>query len=117
MTRIDVSYDYYYNTFNCGSGEIIPQEKFDRYIEMAWRELIPLCTSDCTEEQESVVKQAVCLIAEEMYVRTLSGGAEREEIDGYSVTYAQKLPLSRVICDIAVRMLGNTGILYAGVEQ
>lgn len=117
MRRIEIPFEYYYNTFCRGDGGIIPKESFARFVEMAWRELIPLCSSDCTAETENDVKQAVCLIAEEIYSRSMRGGTVREDIDGYSVTYSEPLPLARVICAAAVKMLGKSGMLYAGVEE
>lgn len=116
MKRIDIPYEYYYTEFCRGGGGIIPKDSFVKFIEMAWRELIPLCTSDCGAEFEDSVRQAVCLIAEELFSRSSRGEAVREDIDGYSVTYSAPLPLAGVICAIAVKMLGESGVLFAGVE-
>lgn len=117
MERLDIPFEYYYNEFCCGDYELIPKEKFSRYIEMAWREIIPLCRTECPENAENALRQAVCLVAEEMCIRETDGAAVRETIDGYTIERAEKPPLSKVICEIVVKMLGDFGVLYAGVEE
>lgn len=117
MERLDIPFEYYYNEFCRGDYELIPKGSFARYISMAWREIAPLCHGDCPENAKDALCTAVCLVAEELYIRESEGSAVRESIDGYTVERANARPLARVVREIAAKMLGEFGVLYAGVEK
>lgn len=117
MKRNNISYSFYFNTYNNGNKGLIPESSFDLYIAKAWRELEPLLTSEYDDEHVEKVSFTVCEIAEELYQSEKIRGIKSENIDGYSVTYADGDSARKNIINIAVRNLGNTGLLYLGVEK
>ena len=116
MENSSIVYGFYYNEYNCGNDGTIPSEKFEYYIAKAWRELKFLLTSDYSAEHEKEVKFTVCEIAEELYRLDDKKGVQSENIDGYSVTYADNNDAKRNIRMLVARRLGNTGLLYLGVD-
>lgn len=116
MENSRIGYEFYFNEYNCGDEGPILREKFDYYITKAWRELKFLLTSDYTAEHEKEVKFAVCEIAEELYQLDDKKGVQSENIDGYSVTYADDNDVKRNIRMLVARRLGDTGLLYLGVD-
>ena len=116
MENSSIAYEFYYNGYNCGNDGLIPLQKFYYYITKAWRELESLLTSDCTAEHEEEVKFTACEIAEELYRFDDKRGVKSENIDGYSVTYADEADIRKNITKIAARRLGDTGLLYLGVD-
>ena len=115
MESSKITFEFYYNEYNCGNDGPIPAEKFDYYIAKAWRELKFLLTSNYTAEHEKEVKFAVCEIAEELYRIDDKKGVQSENIDGYSVTYTDDNDAKRNIGMLVARRLGDTGLLYLGV--
>jgi len=87
------------------------------YVAKAWRELESLLASKPEEQHFDSVTCAVCEIAEEIYKGEGRQGIKSENIDGYSVTYADETSLKRKIIEIAVKRLHKTGLLYMGVER
>lgn len=117
MKRSDISYNFYFEAYNTGNKGSLPEGEFDLYITKAWRELEPLLTSEYGDEYDEKVRFTVCEIAEELYRGEKSRGIKSESIDGYSVTYADGDFTRKNIINIAVRNLGDTGLLYLGVEK
>ena len=117
MKRSNISYSFYFNTYNNGNKGIVPEKSFDLYVTKAWRELEALLTSEETDDYSEKINLTVCEIAEELYYGEKKRGIKSENIDGYSVTYADDDVIRKNITNIAIRNLGNTGLLYLGVEK
>lgn len=116
MQKIDVSFSFYYNEFCCGGEATLPQGEFERYIRLAESELFGLAAAfDKAFERE--IKLCLCEMAECIYIQASLRGIKSESIDGYSVTFAENTGLRKNLSGIALRRLGNTGLLYAGVER
>lgn len=111
-----LTYTFYFTIYNNGNKGILDDKLFPIYAVKSWRELEPLLTSTPTEEQSKKVLCAACEIAEELYKIENRRGVKSENIDGYSVTYADEIPLGKTVSNIAVRRLGDTGLLYMGVD-
>ena len=117
MVSVEITLDYYLNTFNCGTGGLIPADFLDLYIAKASRRLEALLTCDDTSAHTEKIQYPICEIAEELYRTEKTRGVKSENIDGYSVTYDEAYSVDKGIVEIAVRNLGNTGLLYLGVEK
>ena len=117
MKRNNISYSFYFDTYNSDIKGPLPEKYFDLYAAKAWRELEALLTSEETENYSEKINLTVCEIAEELYRGEKTRGIKSENIDGYSVTYADGDFTRKNIINIAVRNLGNTGLLYLGVEK
>ena len=112
----NLDYNFYHTDYNNGLAGTIPEKDFSLLTVKAWRELEPLLNAVPSEEQLDGVLFAICEIAEELYRTESRQGIKSENIDGYSVTYADEVSIRRRVIDIAVRKLGDTGLLYMGVE-
>ena len=117
MINQSIDYSFYYNTYNNGFTGIIPVESFGLCISKAWREVNAMLTTEYTDEHSDLVKKCVCEVAEEIYENAKKQGIKSENIDGYSVTYADGVDVKKSIKNIIIGRLGNTGLLYAGVES
>lgn len=111
-----LDYNFYFTAYNNNLNGPIPVNDFPLLVVKAWRELEPLLNAVPSEEQKEAVMCAICEIAEEFYRTESRQGIKSENIDGYSVTYADEASVRRRVIDIAVRRLGDTGLLYMGVE-
>ncbi len=111
-----LTYTFYFTTYNNGNEGALDAKTFPVYAVKAWRELESLLTSVPTEEQSEKVLCTACEIAEELHRAESRRGVKSENIDGYSVTYADEIPLGEAVSKIAVRRLGETGLLYMGVD-
>lgn len=112
-----ISYAFYFNIFNNGCKGVLTEDTFPLCVVKAWRELKPLLASEPEEEDSDAVMCAICEIAEEIYRSESKQGIKSENIDGYSVTYADETSLERRIIKIAGKHLNETGLLYMGVEE
>ena len=117
MKRSNITYSFYFNTYNNGTKGFLTEDSFDLYIAKAWRELEGLLVSEETADYSEKINLTVCEIAEELCQREKLRGIKSENIEGYSVTYADGAFTRKDIINIAVRNLGDTGLLYLGVEK
>ncbi len=111
-----LTYTFYFSVFNNGCKGSLDAKRFPSYAVKAWRELKPLLTSVPTVDQSKTVLCAACEIAEMLYKAEGRQGVKSENTDGYSVTYADEVSIGRKVTEIAVRRLGDTGLLYMGVD-
>lgn len=116
MIKNNLTFGFYFNEYNNGCEGCIPAEKFNLYIAKAKRELEPMLTSADIALHEEKIKLTICEIAEELYGSEDMRSKKSESTDGYSVTYADGDFVHKNIVNIAVRNLGDTGLLYLGVE-
>lgn len=126
--------DYAYYTDDFG-GTLIPQEMFNRSVNMAGRYINMFTYGQITEENKDSIdglQDCACDMAESVYKMLYSsaaasaGGEKKSEtIDGYSVSYvtAQKdgedirTVLARNLYALATLYLSESGLLFAGVND
>ena len=116
MESSEITFDFYYNEYNCGQEGLLPVDKFNYYITKAWRVLDALLTSEYSDEHSNAINKTVCEIAEELYQFEGRKGVKSESVDGYSVTFADEIDIRKNVARIASRRLGDTGLLYLGVD-
>ena len=63
-----------------------------------------------------LISCAVCEMSELIYADEKRSGKSSENNDGYSVSYETGKSLEASLYDVARVYLGDTGLLYAGVE-
>lgn len=117
MINQNIEYSFYHNVYNNGLKGLIPAESFGLCVTKAWREVNAMLTSEYTEEHSDLVKKCVCEVAEEIYENAKKQGIKSENIDGYSVTYADGINPKKLIKNIIISRLGDTGLLYGGVDR
>ena len=117
MPKIKVSYGFYYETYCKGNKGLLQEKNFDAYTDKAWRELKFMLNGEYGDELLETIKLTLCEIAEELYRTNGMADKKSESIDGYSVTYADNTLIRKNIARIALRNLGDTGLLYMGVEN
>ncbi len=115
MQKIDVSYGFYLSEFCCGGEETLPSGEFDKFVKRAKLRLSGIGVR-FVSEFEKEIKLCICEVAEALFVEDKSSNIKAETIDGYSVTFADGNSIKEKIKDIVFMRLGDTGILYAGVE-
>lgn len=116
MLKIDVGYSYYFNDFCKGQSPVLSDEKFEVYKSRATRFLTGVCLEDVAKGFEEELRDAVCAIAEKLFEINRQGNIKSENIDGYSVTYAETEKAGTELLETANLYLGKSGMLYAGVE-
>lgn len=116
MLRSDVGYGYYFNDFCKGQNPVLSAENFEVYKSRATRFLTGICLEDVAKDCEEELRDAVCAIAEKLFEMNRQGNIKNENIDGYSVTYAETEKAGRELLKVATLYLGKSGMLYAGVE-
>lgn len=114
MTEIDVSFAFYYNEFSYGNGGVLSEEVFEKYIEKAKSMLASFGVS-YSESFLKDIRLCLCEIAEVLYTQDKIGKLKSEAIDGYTATYQEKQNIRKDVSEIALRRLGASGLLYAGV--
>ena len=116
MTKPRITFEYYFNEYCGGCRGVLTKEVFDRYIVPAFCEIKSLCPSAKDEDlNRDEVLLCACKVAEELYVADKVGLVKNENIDGYSVTYADGAS-AKNLQKIILKYLADTGCLYAGVE-
>lgn len=110
-------YKFYTSEFY---GDLIPQEKWDKYSHRA-KTKVDFLTWGRTSNMDpltSEVNSCICAIAEYLFNDDMIKGGlvSSESTDGHSVTYAQKTNLQKEsdLKAIAIEYLANTGLMYPG---
>lgn len=118
---IYADYQYYKEQF---CGNLIPQERF-KYLSARASEYIDWQTfgrleSGVPDEYSDKVKKCCCALAESEFQSesAQNGNISSEKVGSYSVTFSVKSDVERNAEKnrIIVRYLGNTGLLYRGVD-
>ena len=116
VKRLDVSYEYYFNIYNCGHQCDLSTQDFERYICRAERELEGYFDlGKVTDNNQEAVWLCACEIAEVLSKFEPLDSVKSETVDGYAVTYSDRGSRVRKIRRIVLRRLGNTDLLFAGV--
>lgn len=133
-----VDYNYYINTFH---GELVPQEKFNKYSQMAEAEVNTAILGRDYTGFETNVKNAICEVIDvfynqelikEKYMGTITGSESvitSEKVGDYSRNFGnssskdlqdilkkEELEANMKIGDILRRNLLLTGLLYCGIR-
>ena len=113
-----VEYSFYTDSYG---GNRISQDDWKRISQKAEQRLdsytFGRCSGDWEEEAWcSRAKCAVCEMTEILYADENRNGKTSENTDGYSVSYDTGKTLDSMLCDVVRVYLGNTGLLYAGVD-
>jgi hypothetical protein len=89
-------------------------EKID---EMTFNRAAPVVTAATDTATIALIKNATCAVAEEIQRQDASGGAvQSERVGNVSVTYLSTLSEDARLLKAAKTYLGNTGLMYRGVE-
>lgn len=116
MMDIDVAYSEYFDVFSCGQKPMLEADEFEKFIKSAKLFLKSVISEKSDAANTDEVKCCLCALAEGIYLEQRKGGIKTENIDGYSVTYSNQSPALQRLLEIALMYLGNSGLLYAGVE-
>ena len=116
---IYADYSYYTEQF---CGKLIPQERFE-YLSARASEYIDWQTfgrleSGVPDEYLDKVKKCCCALAESEFEFRMNGNISSEKNGSYSVTYSAKSDNAHNAEKslVIARYLGNTGLLYRGVD-
>lgn len=117
---IYADFSYYRDTY-CGEMAEGDFKRFSRsasaYLDSITFDRIPSVTDEKIKER---VKEACCAVADALLRKEQRDGIAAESNDGVSVTYAiyasETNENERRLYQAAVLYLGNTGLLYRGVE-
>lgn len=115
MQKVNVTYYFYLSEFCCGGEATLPSGEFDKFVKRAKLRVSGLGVKFVSEYEEEI-KLCICEVAEALFTEAKSSNIKAESIDGYSVTFEDGNNIKEKVKDIVVMRLGNTGILYAGVE-
>lgn len=116
MQKSSVNFGYYYGSYCMGQKPLLEAEQFEKYKTFAERYLASICTAEVPSGCEDAVKDCICTIAERIFTEQKRAGIKSENIDGYSVAFADQPCLRKQLFDIALVYLGKDGLIYAGVE-
>ena len=113
-----VEYSFYTDTYG---GKRISQNDWLRISQKAEQRLDSFTFGRCSGDWEGETwcnraKCAVCEMSEILYTDEKRGGKTSENTDGYSVSYDTRKSLGNMLYDVVQVYLGNTGLLYAGVD-
>lgn len=113
-----VDYSFYTDTYG---GTRIPQDDWNRLSQKAEQRLNSFTFGRCSNNWEgeswcNQAKCAVCEMTEILRVDEEKNGKTSENTDGYAVSYDTENSLSGTLYDVVRVYLGNTGLLYAGVD-
>ena len=114
---IYADFSYYKGTY-CGEMAEGDFKRLSRqasaYLDSVTLDRIPSVTDEKIKEK---VKEACCAAADALLQKEQRDGIAAESNDGVSVTYASETNANeRRLYQAAVLYLGNTGLLYRGVE-
>lgn len=115
---MSVEYKFYTDTYggtNISEADWkrLSQKVIQRLRQFTFDRLPDDWTGDPWENQANC---AVCEMAELIQADEKRSGKTSENTDGYSVSYDTGKSLSGMLYDVAKVYLGNTGLLYAGVD-
>lgn len=115
---MEVEYTFYTTTYR---GSKIPENEWKRISHKAEQRLnsytFDRCSDDWTcESWCNRAKCAVCDMSEILYTDEKRNGKTSENTDGYSVSYDTGKSLERSLYDVVRVYLGDTGLLYSGVN-
>lgn len=109
-----IGYGYYHNDYS-EYEPLLDSNEFALCEVQARKFLRGLCTSSIPEEYVDDYFSCVCAIAEKIHTQK-PANVKSESIDGYSVTYAEDSSCQKELYKTAIHYLGNSGVLYQGVE-
>lgn len=114
---IYADFSYYKDTY-CGEMAEGDFKRLSRqasaYLDSITFDRIPSVTDEKIKEK---VREACCAVADALLQKEQRDGIAAESNDGVSVTYASETNANeRRLYQAAVLYLGNTGLLYRGVE-
>lgn len=121
-----VDYIYYTQSF---ADTLVPTKEFDSLCRKAQNYLDYITSHKIDKNNVSdEVKTAICTVVNELYDlhqsrSKIPQGIKSENTDGYSVTYADydfnkiKADEKRLMHDIFVEQLCDTGLLYRGCDS
>lgn len=113
-----VEYSFYTDTYG---GNRIPQDDWKRISQKAEQRLDSYTLGRCSGAWESEswcnrAKCALCEMSEILYADEKRNGKTSENTDGYSVSYDTGKSLAGTLYDVVRVYLGDTGLLYTGVD-
>lgn len=113
-----VDYSFYADTYG---GSRISQDDWQRISQKAEQRLDSYTFGRCSGDWKGEswcnrAKCAVCEMSEILYADEKRNGKTSESTDGYSVSYDTGKSLADTLYDVARVYLGDTGLLYAGVD-
>lgn len=112
------TYEYYINQY----FGVMPEEDFIRFARQAsaYIDQVTLGRLDATTLDDNAVKDACCAVADAYYLNAHGGGIASETNDGISVNYVAGVSNTKTdgqrLYEAAALYLGNTGLLYRGVD-
>ena len=116
---MELEYAFYVNSYG---GIKISEVDWKRVSQKAMQRLnsytFGRLSKQSLEEEiwSNRVKCAICEISEVIYEYENREGKVSENTDGYAVSYDSEKSLGSVIYDVVMVHLGDSGLLYAGVE-
>ena len=116
METFEIDFSYYFNLYCGGRPLIADSVQFDRCAKKAVGFLNTVVCRGQGSFLESTVCDCLCAMAEDIFKAEQRAGIRHENIDGYSVTFAPGEDISATLFKTAKLYLGNTGLLFAGVE-
>ena len=113
--------EYSFYTGNYG-GKNIPERDWTRVSLKAEQRLNSYTFGRLSggwdgSEFVKLISCAVCEMSELIYTDEKRAGKASENNDGYSVSYETGKSLESSLYDVACVYLGDTGLMYAGVEE
>ena len=116
MLKIDTGFGEYFEKFSHSGEARLSKENFDKYIKEAKLFLENVISADLGEENFEKVKECLFALAEEIFEEQKNGRIRSENIDGYSVSFAERSAIAQRLFKIVGLYLGKSGLVYAGVE-
>lgn len=115
---MQIQYAFYMETYG---GTQLPEHDWERLSQKALQRLKQFTFGRIPENWEgqpweNQAKCAVCEMAELIDLQETRQGKTREEVDGYSVTFAIEKEQDRKLYDVAYIYLGHTGMMDFGVD-
>jgi len=101
---------------NYGGERKIPASLFPLWEKRAAAELLRITGGKIKGRKTECVRFCVCEVAEFLYENKKTSNISSENNDGYSVTY-QERDIKKEILKIAETYLGETDLLYRGVDN
>lgn len=113
-----VDYEYYTEIYG---GTKLAEKDWQRISQKAEQRLDSYTFGRCSGDWEEKdwcdrAKCAVCEMSEILYADEKRNGKTSENTDGYSVSYDTGVSLNSLLYSIVQVYLGNTGLLYTGVD-